>query len=143
MLPHTTQMLLQQRLTFLARRTGNRPPRRRQYPLSLHGCPLETHLESCARALGEPRPNPGWGPSGRRQGGSRERRACTAGSNLPTFPQTRSPGLPPAGRVHAYLLCSGETDFPGAWEEERTTLAIGQCPRSAQLLLGGLRPLRP
>lgn len=141
MLPHTWQMLLQQRLSFLARRTANSPPRKTQLPL--HGCPLETHLESWARAPGEPRPNPGLGPSGRRQGGSGERRAGTAGSDLPTLPQTRSPRLPPAGRVHAYLLCSGETDFPGAQEEERTTLAIGQCPRSVRLLLGGLRPLRP
>lgn len=92
--------------------------------------------EGCARARGVSRPKAGWGPRcrlprarrappGRVPGAARDRRTPTCRPS----PHARNPGLPPAGRVHAYLLCSGQTRLSQSPRRGQVALAIRSPPR--------------
>lgn len=102
-------MLCQPRLSFLATRTGNSLPRKKA------AAPLNSTAafwESTSRAARGSRENlaqiPGWGPAGAARAGPG---SGAPALRAPTFRPSCAPGsprLPLAGRVHAYLLCSGE-----------------------------------
>lgn len=128
MFPCTKQKLAQQRLAFFAK----------DYPVSSLYC-----FRKPASRVARGRPenlarSPGWGPApsqpptlraplGRIRGAAR-RLGGLRPSDLPTF--FARPGAPACeARVHAYLLCSGETHFPRAQEEGPTALAIRPSPR--------------
>lgn len=90
MLPHTWQMLLQQRLSFLARRTANSPPRKTQLPLSTAVLWKPTsrvgrgRRENLARILG-------WGPAGVARAGPG---SGAPAPRAPTFRPSSKPGVP-------------------------------------------------
>lgn len=80
-------------------------------PLSLH-CRLRGRTSGAARGVRTTAPEAGSGPAGVAGAGpgAAGRRGELRPSDLPTFPPDGR--LPPAGRVHAYLLCSGAARLP-------------------------------
>lgn len=80
-------------------------------PLSLH-CRLRGRPSGAARGVRTTAPEAGSGPAGVAGAGpgAAGRRGELRPSDLPTFPPDGR--LPPAGRVHAYLLCSGAARLP-------------------------------
>lgn len=134
MFPHTNQILLRQRL-FFSERTGNESSRIRQYPLLFPERFWKPALRvRCGRSESLAR-SPGWShaPDGPGAQWAPLGRVWPVGfrpSNL--SPQARTAGLPPAGRVHAYLLCSGKTRLSRSRGTGRlTALAIRPSPSTS------------